>query len=126
MAVGDATRQTRPARALDQLLACTGQPKSWTRVGLAATQCCCPAIDPAVVHPRLFHPHNLLTQVLVEKCLGRRLCRKCGKNYNVADIYLPASNGRPEIVMPPLNPPAECMQARGPICRAWELRDRCW
>lgn len=46
----------------------------------------------------------------MEKCLGRRLCRKCGKNYNVADIYLPASaDGQPEIVMPPLNPPPECM-----------------
>ncbi|KAL4435036.1 hypothetical protein ABPG77_003861 [Micractinium sp. CCAP 211/92] len=53
---------------------------------------------------------GLREEVLVEKCLGRRLCRKCGKNYNIADIYLPASNGRPEIVMPPLNPPAECMQ----------------
>ena len=49
-------------------------------------------------------------QVLVEKCLGRRLCRKCGKNYNIADIYLPASEGRPEIVMPPLSPPADCLQ----------------
>jgi adenylate kinase len=25
-----------------------------------------------------------------------------------ADIYLPASEGRPEIVMPPLSPPPEC------------------
>ena len=47
-------------------------------------------------------------QVLVEKCLGRRLCKKCGKNYNIADIHLPASDGRPEIVMPPLNPPPDC------------------
>jgi adenylate kinase len=46
----------------------------------------------------------------VEKCLGRRLCRKCGKNYNIADIYLPASGDRPEIVMPPLNPPPVCAQ----------------
>jgi adenylate kinase len=37
------------------------------------------------------------------------MCSKCGKNYNVADIYLPAEGGRPEIVMPPLNPPARCM-----------------
>jgi adenylate kinase len=48
--------------------------------------------------------------VLVEKCLGRRLCKKCGKNYNIADIYLTASEGRPEIVMPPLSPPAECVE----------------
>lgn len=32
----------------------------------------------------------LREEVLVEKCLGRRLCAKCGKNWNVADIYLPA------------------------------------
>jgi adenylate kinase len=48
--------------------------------------------------------------VLVEKCLGRRICSKCGKNYNIADIYLPASEGRPEIAMPPLSPPPECIQ----------------
>ena len=55
-------------------------------------------------------------QVLVEKCLGRRLCKKCGKNYNIADIYLPASeDGQPEIVMPPLNPPPECMVRRGAV-----------
>lgn len=53
-------------------------------------------------------PSPSLAQVLVEKCLGRRICGKCGKNYNIADIYLPASEGRPEIVMPPLNPPPEC------------------
>lgn len=52
----------------------------------------------------------LREEVLVEKCLGRRLCKKCGKNYNIANIYLPASNGRPEIVMPPLSPPAECVE----------------
>ncbi len=71
-----------------------------------------PQRPPAVLRPKLPCPSvSSPTQVLVEKCLGRRLCRKCGKNYNIADIYLPASNGRPEIVMPPLNPPAECMQA---------------
>ena len=71
---------------------------------------CRPRPRPALDNPS---PHPAATaarQVLVEKCLGRRICSKCGKNYNVADIYLPASNGRPEIVMPPLNPPAECMK----------------
>lgn len=66
----------------------------------------------------MWHPHSFAPrpQVLVEKCLGRRICKKCGKNYNIADIYLPASaDGQPEIVMPPLNPPPECM-VRG--CRA--------
>lgn len=51
---------------------------------------------------------DLREEVLVEKCLGRRLCSKCGKNYNVADINLEASNGRPAIVMPPLSPATEC------------------
>lgn len=53
---------------------------------------------------------QLREEVLVEKCMGRRICKKCGKGWNVADIYLPASNNRPDIVMPPLDPPAECME----------------
>ena len=51
---------------------------------------------------------SLREDVLVEKCLGRRLCSKCGKNWNVANIYRAAGAGTPEIVMPPLNPPDEC------------------
>lgn len=51
---------------------------------------------------------ELREEVLVEKCLGRRICTHCGKNYNIADIYLPASDSRPEIKMPPLTPPPEC------------------
>ncbi|PNH03513.1 putative adenylate kinase 1, chloroplastic [Tetrabaena socialis] len=53
---------------------------------------------------------SLREEVLVEKCMGRRLCRHCGKGYNVAHIYLPPSaDGRyPEIVMPPLSPPPQC------------------
>ena len=66
------------------------------------------------------NPHNLLPtlavnlslreEVLVDKCIGRRVCGKCGKGFNVADIHLPASadKSQPEIVMPPLNPPEEC------------------
>ena len=27
---------------------------------------------------------GLREEVLVEKCLGRRICKKCGKNYNVS------------------------------------------
>eukprot|EP00892_Ulva_mutabilis_P003228 jgi/Ulvmu1/12906/UM098_0094.1 len=52
---------------------------------------------------------QLREEVLVEKCMGRRICKKCGKGWNVADIYLPASGNRPDIIMPPLDPPAECM-----------------
>ena len=48
-------------------------------------------------------------QVLIEKCLGRRLCSCCGKSFNVADINLPASATEPAIKMPPLNPPASCV-----------------
>jgi hypothetical protein len=48
-------------------------------------------------------------QVLIEKCQGRRICRKCGKGWNIADIYLPAEGERPEIVMPPLDPPTDCI-----------------
>ena len=51
---------------------------------------------------------DLRHEVLVEKCMGRRICKHCGKNYNIADINLPAGNGRPAIVMPPLSAPPEC------------------
>lgn len=51
---------------------------------------------------------DLREEVLIDKCLGRRLCTKCGKNYNVADINLPPSGARPAIRMPPLSPPPEC------------------
>lgn len=37
---------------------------------------------------------SLRHEVLVEKCCGRRLCTHCGKNFNIADIYLPASGDR--------------------------------
>lgn len=52
---------------------------------------------------------QLRPEVLVEKCMGRRICSKCGGNYNIADIYLPGTADRPEIVMPPLNPPEQCL-----------------
>jgi adenylate kinase len=51
----------------------------------------------------------LREEVLIEKCMGRRICRKCGKGWNLADIYLPAKGERPEIVMPPLDPPVDCI-----------------
>ncbi|KAK9830061.1 hypothetical protein WJX72_009495 [[Myrmecia] bisecta] len=53
---------------------------------------------------------SLQDKVLVSKCLGRRICRKCGKNFNVADILLPATAENPEIVLPPLLPPQQCEQ----------------
>ena len=52
---------------------------------------------------------HLLLQILIAKCLGRRICTHCGKNYNVADIYIPSPGpGQPEVRMPPLNPPPVC------------------
>ncbi|KAL6754101.1 putative adenylate kinase 1, chloroplastic [Haematococcus lacustris] len=51
---------------------------------------------------------SLAEEVLVTKCLGRRLCKHCGRNYNVATIDVPATGTRPRIWMPPLNPPPEC------------------
>lgn len=53
---------------------------------------------------------SLRPEILTAKCLGRRICRDCGKNFNVADIMLPASNGQPEVRMPPLNPPENCQE----------------
>lgn len=37
---------------------------------------------------------SLRHEVLVQKCCGRRICSHCGKNYNIADIYLPAQGDR--------------------------------
>jgi adenylate kinase len=51
---------------------------------------------------------SLREEVLVDKCVGRRVCGRCGKGFNVADIHLEADGSSPEIVMPPLNPPPEC------------------
>ncbi|KAL3135764.1 hypothetical protein ABBQ32_007327 [Trebouxia sp. C0010 RCD-2024] len=53
---------------------------------------------------------SLRPEVLMAKCLGRRICKDCGKNFNVADIMLPASNDQPEVRMPPLNPPDDCRE----------------
>jgi adenylate kinase len=51
-----------------------------------------------------------MLQILIAKCLGRRICGHCGKNYNVADIFIPATDGSPAVTMPPLSPPPECEQ----------------
>ncbi|KAF7804504.1 adenylate kinase 1, chloroplastic [Senna tora] len=47
--------------------------------------------------------------VLIEKCLGRRICSQCGTNFNVASINIKGENGSPGISMAPLLPPAHCM-----------------
>ncbi|OIW01633.1 hypothetical protein TanjilG_14632 [Lupinus angustifolius] len=52
---------------------------------------------------------KLREDVLLEKCLGRRICSQCGGNFNVASININAENGNPGIIMAPLLPPANCM-----------------
>lgn len=51
---------------------------------------------------------RLREEVLIEKCLGRRVCSQCGKNFNIASINLKGENGRPGIFMAPLPPPPQC------------------
>ncbi|RWW63871.1 hypothetical protein BHE74_00028929 [Ensete ventricosum] len=52
---------------------------------------------------------KLREDVLLAKCLGRRICSQCGGNFNVASIDIKGENGRPGISMPPLLPPEHCM-----------------
>ncbi|KAJ4773902.1 adenylate kinase [Rhynchospora pubera] len=52
---------------------------------------------------------KLREDVLVEKCLGRRICSECGKNFNLARINVEGQNGQPGMYMPPLLPPSGCM-----------------
>lgn len=47
-------------------------------------------------------------EILISKCLGRRFCEECGKNFNVADIYIPENGSQQEVNMPPLDPPPQC------------------
>ncbi|XP_043707865.1 adenylate kinase 1, chloroplastic-like [Telopea speciosissima] len=51
---------------------------------------------------------KLREDVLLEKCLGRRICSQCGGNFNVANIDIKGENGRPGIYMAPLLPPPHC------------------
>ncbi len=44
-------------------------------------------------------------EILLEKMLARRICRKCGDIYNIADIRR-TINGE-EYILPPMNPAAE-------------------
>lgn len=47
--------------------------------------------------------------VLMAKCLGRRICSECSGNFNVASINVKGENGNPGISMAPLLPPPHCM-----------------
>ncbi|KAL6496251.1 hypothetical protein OROGR_029509 [Orobanche gracilis] len=52
---------------------------------------------------------KLPENVLLEKCLGRRICSQCGKNFNVASINVKGENGIRDISMAPLLPPSQCV-----------------
>ncbi|KAL7133395.1 hypothetical protein ABFS83_12G137700 [Erythranthe nasuta] len=52
---------------------------------------------------------KLPENVLLEKCLGRRICSQCGKNFNVATIDVKGENGTRDISMAPLLPPPNCV-----------------
>ena len=47
--------------------------------------------------------------VLLEKCLGKRICSQCGRIFNLASIDIKGDNGNPGIIMAPLLPPTDCM-----------------
>ncbi|GJN30181.1 hypothetical protein PR202_gb18467 [Eleusine coracana subsp. coracana] len=64
---------------------------------------------------------KLREDVLVEKCLGRRICNQCGKNFNLACIDVKGENGLPAIYMAPLLPPNNCMSKL--ITRADDTED---
>ncbi|XP_031493562.1 probable adenylate kinase 1, chloroplastic [Nymphaea colorata] len=51
---------------------------------------------------------KLREDVLIAKCLGRRICGQCGGNFNVASINIEGENGTPGIYMAPLLPPPHC------------------
>ncbi|XP_010253459.1 PREDICTED: probable adenylate kinase 1, chloroplastic [Nelumbo nucifera] len=51
---------------------------------------------------------KLREDVLLEKCLGRRICSQCGGNFNVASIDIKGENGSPGMYMAPLLPPPRC------------------
>ncbi|KAL2485293.1 Adenylate kinase 1 [Abeliophyllum distichum] len=61
-----------------------------------------------VTHIDLAVNLKLPENVLLEKCLGRRICDQCGKNFNVASINVKGENGNPAIKMAPLLPPPHC------------------
>jgi len=52
---------------------------------------------------------KLRDDVLVTKCLGRRICAECGGNFNLAQIQAEGSANSPAIFMPPLLPPPKCL-----------------
>ncbi|XP_074563369.1 putative adenylate kinase 6, chloroplastic [Curcuma longa] len=64
---------------------------------------------------------RLREDILLTKCLGRRICSQCGGNFNVASIDIKGENGRPDIIMAPIMPPEHCMSKL--ITRADDTRE---
>lgn len=52
---------------------------------------------------------RLREDVLILKCLGRRICSGCGNNFNLADIDLKGTDGSPRVLMPAMLPPPACL-----------------
>lgn len=52
---------------------------------------------------------KLREDVLILKCLGRRICSGCGNNFNLADIDVQGIEGSPRILMPAMLPPPACL-----------------
>ncbi|PIA32052.1 hypothetical protein AQUCO_04600016v1 [Aquilegia coerulea] len=61
-----------------------------------------------VTHVDLVINLKLREDVIIEKCLGRRICSQCGGNFNVASIDIKGENGGRGMVMAPLLPPPNC------------------
>ncbi|XP_027072562.1 adenylate kinase [Coffea eugenioides] len=74
-----------------------------------------------VTHIDLVVNLKLPESVLIEKCLGRRICSQCRENFNVASINVKGENGRPGISMAPLLPPPQCVSKL--ITRADDTED---
>lgn len=74
-----------------------------------------------VTHIDLVVNLKLPESVLIEKCLARRICGECGKNFNVASINVKGENGHPGISMAPLLPPPQCVSKL--ITRADDTED---
>ncbi|ONM12323.1 Adenylate kinase 1 chloroplastic [Zea mays] len=51
---------------------------------------------------------KLREEVVVARCLGRRMCSQCGGNFNVASIDIEGENGGAPMHLPPLLPPPQC------------------
>ncbi|EFJ32392.1 hypothetical protein SELMODRAFT_407838 [Selaginella moellendorffii] len=53
---------------------------------------------------------RLREDVLVAKCLGRRICSQCHGNFNVANVDVPETETLPRIFMPAILPPPRCLK----------------